>query len=235
MAIKKEKPEIENYQIDPRLKVGRDYPDDLIRLVKAFITHEMMLTSSSRKKTWSLERQILLAEETFKEYFLHNTTLPIQEKEIIILKDGKEEVVKDSEEIKKVLKKMKDIDAIHLNCIRRINARLKYFSPQLTSNLEHGYKLEPFYLEWKKDNLGEGIVWSWLAATIDSRKGLNPELVHECFYCKKIFFSRQRKKYHPECQSKYFSEKAVKEGIAKRRQKDYRERKKKNVRVREKG
>lgn len=235
MAIKKEKPEIENYQIDKRLKVGRDYPSELLPLLRAFTMREMGFTSNRKEKIRSYQRQISLAEKTFRQYFLHNTKLKIEEDKIEMVRLGKIETITDPKEIQKILKRMKDVDPIHLKCIKRVNARLKYFNPQLMFDGNFTYKLEPFYLEWKKDNLGEAILWSWLAAMIDSKGGLDPELVHECFECKKIFFSRQRKKYHPECQSKYFSKKAVREGIAKRRQKDYRERKKENVRVKEKG
>lgn len=229
----KPKPEIENYQMDPRLKVGRDYPFELSPLVRAFRTREMgFIRTNSKKKIRSYQRQISLAEKTFREYFLH-TVQGITR--IESTRPGKTEVIEEPEEIKKRSKRIKNIDPIHINCIRRVNARLKYFTPRLIGDGGHAYKLEPFTLwENKKDPFGEALLWSWLAATIDSKEGLDPELVHECFYCKKIFFSRQRKKYHPECQSKYFSEKAVREGIAKKRQKDYRERKKKNIRMREK-
>jgi hypothetical protein len=231
-ANEKSKPEIKNYQMDPRLKAGRDYPFELISLVKAFKTGEMgLLRTNSKEKIWSYQRQISLVEKTFREYFLH-TVQGITS--IKTTRPGKTETIEDPEEIKKRSKRIKNIDPIHLNCIRRVNARLKYFTPRLKDDIEHAYKLEPFYLGNKKDPFGEAILWAHLAMTIDSKEGIDPELVHECLYCKKIFFSRQRKKYHPECQSKYFSEKAVREGIAKKRQKDYRERKKKNIRIREK-
>jgi len=222
-----------DYDMDPRLKVERDYPYELSPLVRAFRTREMgFLRSNSKKIIRSYQRQISLAEKTFREYFLH-TVEGIDS--ITITRPGKSEVIKDPEEIKKRAKRIKNIDPIHVNCIRRVNARLKYFTPQLIGiGGEFVCELEPFNLEYKKDPFGEAILWQWLAIAMDSKKGLDPELVHECPYCNKIFFSRQRKKYHPECQSKYFSEKAIREGIAKRRQKDYRERRKKNVRVKEK-
>lgn len=223
MAIKKEKSKIENYQMDPRLKVERDYPYELSPLVRAFRTREMgLLRTNSKEKIRSYQRQISLAEKTFRKYFLH-TVHGITN--IETSRPGKRETIEDPEEIKKRSKRIKNIDPIHDDCIRRVNARLKYFSPRLIGDGEFAYKLEPFCLwENKKDPFGEAILWSWLAATIDSREGLDPELVHECPYCRKIFFSRQRKIYHPECRSKFSSEKAVKSGLAKKRQKDYRER-----------
>jgi len=218
---------VEKYQIDHRLRPGKDYPVELIPLLKAFRTRSMGFTPpNTRKKIGAYQRQISLAERTFKEYFLH-----IVEGIIKIRKSlpGKIEVIEDPEKIAKLALKIKTIDPLHVNCIRRVNARLKYFTPQLIGDGEAGYKLEPFTLESKKDLFGEAILWAWLAKVLNSRTGLDPGLVHECLYCQKIFISRQRKKFHPECQKKYFSEKYILEGIAKERQKAYRVRKKENA------
>ena len=232
MREKKNQSQMANYLIDSRLQEKKDYPSELLPLLRAFTTREIGFTTTLKRRDKQIyQRQISLVERTFREYFLH-TVQGISK--ILSGKPGKLETIQNASHIEKRAKRIKSIDPVHVNCIRRVNARLKYFAPQLVGDGEVAYRLEPFFLEIKKDPCGEAMLWSWLAVTIDSKEGLDPELVHECLYCKKTFFSKQRKKFHPECQSKYFSEKAVMEGDAKRRQKDYRERRKKKLRAKKK-
>ena len=68
--------------------------------------------------------------------------------------------------------------------------------------------------------------WEWLAKIIGGPNRLDPKLVHVCYYCKKIFFSKKSEKYHPGgCKSKFFSEKDTREGKAIERMKRYRKKK----------
>jgi hypothetical protein len=211
---------IQDYQIDPRLKAGKDYPSELELLFEKFKSRKMgLLQTNSKEKIRSYQRQIELVEKTFKEYFLITATITGIEK----ITPGKIERISEPQELEKEAKRVKNFDPIHRNAVRRVNARLKYFTPQLWPRADFGYRLEPFFLDNKKDPFGEVLLWAWLSLAIAE---LDPELVRECAYCGKIFISRQRKKYHPECQRRFFSEKAVLEGIARKRQKDYRERKK---------
>lgn len=220
------KPEIKNYQIDDRLKAGKDYPSELELLFDKFLTRKMgPIKTHSKIKRDKYLRQISLIEKTFKEYFLHPVvTLPVEHQRPAIRRDpDTEEIshISDPRDNKFLNPGLKPV-FIH-ELIRRVNARLNYFNPQLSQNIDGSYHLEPFFLDNKKDLFGEAQPWAWLAIAISE---LDPELVRECAYCGKIYISRQRKKYHQECQKRFFSEKAIREGMAKKRQKEYRERKK---------
>ncbi|MFH0789148.1 MAG: hypothetical protein V2B13_16240 [Pseudomonadota bacterium] len=185
-------PETPNYGIDQNLKPGLHYPEVLQILFAFFISRRNPdIGAASKKLNRKFERNLVLVEKSFRDYFLLSSY------------------------------------SIHTSIIRRINARLKNLHPELQRNVSGGYSLKPVVVNLDKDFLAEGRIWSLLADVIDSEKGLNKNLVHECPYCEKIFIARRGKRFHSFCRSKYFSEKYTNEGIAARRQKEYRERLKK--------
>jgi len=108
-----------------------------------------------------------------------------------------------------------------------VNRKLKNFSPHIKGTPGH-YRLDllpssvpdkPLETRWSRLALD---AWGSLAKVMGE---MDHRLFHQCEYCKKIFFSRQMKKYHRECQPKYFSEKYKKEGRFAERMKWYRSRK----------
>lgn len=269
MAYRTEWREPENYLIDPKLKKEKDYPPELETLLSIFqgkgpfkITME-----ANRNLIEAYRKPVNLVERTFKEYFLHRPKIVAIK--IFDSQKSEPQIIRDPKEIEKVAQARKNFDPIHKSCIRRVNAKLKYLSPQLlTSDVMYGYELEPFAMGYERKRVkkrevfssaerakmfpiswqfiacvaagempqrkliwGELILWAWLAKVIDSKNGLDPRLVHQCPYCKKVFFSRQRRKFHFECRARFFSEKAVREGAAKKRQKEYRERQKEKLEV----
>lgn len=194
---------IQDYEIDRRLKPGKDYPEGFAFLIEYFRQKHVPgipvkeLSESSKKdpkeiarRMWLasyFQKQCALAERTFKEYFL-------------------------------------SLEINREKCIERINTKLRGMSPQLLFDAKGGHELV-FKVTRETVLFGMMELWELLAKAIDSKGGLNPKLVHQCPYCKKIFFSRQRKKYHSECLRRFFSEKYKKEGLGKKWAKDYRERK----------
>ncbi len=208
-------PETPNYGIDRKLKPGRHYPGEL-QILFAFFTSRKNpdLGATSRKLNKKFERNLVLVEKSFRDYFLLPSNATYRD-----LKPDKRMSEMTPREERKIL-----YNWVHVNIVRRINARLKYLHPELFGDGSGGYKLEPVVVNINKDFLAEGRVWELLAKVIDNEKGLNRNLVHECPYCKKIFIARRGKKFHSFCRSKYFSEKYTNEGITARRQKEYRDR-----------
>jgi hypothetical protein len=225
---------ISNYEIDWRLKPGKDFPEELLPLilyfrerkipgfeiVKGIAPNAAPLSSGkypkSKKLTGIVEKQITQAEQIFKDYFLNSTP---QHAKIPYRKSSK---------IYEVTSPIRE------KCAKKINARLNYVRPQLIWDSEGGHKID-LSVKAEMNTLAMD-VWVFLAQVIDSKDGhgLNPNLVHQCPYCEKIFFSRQRKKFHPACKTRYFSEKAVDSGIAAKRSKKYREKKKNKIKARKK-
>jgi len=207
--------EIPSYGIDRKLKPGRHYPEELQFLFAFFTSRKNPdLGAVSKKLNKKFERNLVLVERSFKDYFLLPPNATYRD-----LKLNKPLSEMTPREERKIVNNW-----VHDNIVRRINARLKLLNPGLWPNGSGGYKFEPVVVNINKDFLAEGRVWEYLARVIDSEKGLNRNLVHQCPKCKKIFIARRGKKYHSFCRSKYFSEKYTNEGIAARRQKEYRER-----------
>jgi len=111
-------------------------------------------------------------------------------------------------------------------CVRKINKRLQRLHPLLIDGKDTigdwSYFLNPFLPE--DSNNGIILFWASLAKVISDNQII--KLIHQCPACKKIFFSKQSKKYHSECRgpylSKVFSERYVKSGKAAEKQKRYR-------------
>ena len=231
---------VENYWIDRKLKSGKDYPPELIQLTNFFNKKwEPFVKPGGRRERRQQHKELEQIERIFNEFFFHQSKVLEFDKKhrdlavrTLSLLPGQPPFVTRKEDYWQAFLKDhgKDPRGIIDRCINKVNAKLKLTSPQFV--LRGGrYYLEPMaanisfrYLQRDK---GEAInVWGLLAKIID---GLDPSLYKQCAYCKQVFFSRQRKKFHPECRSRYFSEKYGKEGRNAERQKQYRLRKKKRA------
>ena len=216
--------EISDYDIDHRLKAGKDFPIELLPLTLYFrekkhplfgfvradpkappISSSPTLLSPDKLKkdkrlTGIFQKQITNAERAFRDYFFNE---------------------------RRATNKI----PLRAYWAKKINAHLNRVRPQLFFDGQGGHKID--LAVTAEINIVGMDVWVLLAQVIDSKDGhgLKPKLVHQCLYCEKIFISRQRKKYHPNCKPKFLSEKAVREGKARERQKLYRQRKKKKSRV----
>ena len=203
--------QIPNYLIHPKLKPGKHYPKELNLLIKFFLYGAK--GSPFVPKTGTVRKKVNDEAKVIERTFAD-----------LFLKDD--------------LK-------IKFQSVDRINRKLKFFSPRIQETTD-GYKLEitPYITsDAPKRSFGHSvnpglIGWAWLAKVMD---GLDPGLVHQCGYCKKIFFSKQIKKYHNrmrigedilDCRRKAFQEKYRKEGRNAKRQKEYRLRKNKKTTLR---
>jgi hypothetical protein len=193
--------EVPNYLIDLKLKKGKHYPAEFINLLGFFQNRKAFISIRDPILDTHLEAEKNLIERTFLDFFL---------------KQRNSKVVS--------------------RCVQRINRKLKNVNPQIERDPDtRRYFLTMPYntaIDSKKHReylrqpeLYYCFAWAWLAKVID---GVNPNLVHRCIACKKIFISKQKKKYHPECRgpylSKKFSRKYVESGKAKMKQKAYRQR-----------
>jgi hypothetical protein len=228
---------VENYWIDKKLKSRRDYPPELITLT-AYISKRWKLSDpGDRRGRQQQQKELGQIERIFNEYFFCQSKVKEFDKkhrdlievyaslipwEPHTVKRGKDYwqafLEENGEDPRRIINR----------CIQKVNAKLKETSPQLS---EKGgrYYLDPAAIRFDRRCLERnrgGIIEQWilLAKVIDR---VDPPLYKRCAHCQQVFFSRQRKKYHTECRSKYFSEKAVKTGLARKRQKAYRERLKK--------
>lgn len=241
--------EMPKYLIHRRLKVGKHYPPELPALTSLFeggiAIFPFALPGQSRKVKNVMRLEIQLIEKTFLDFFLNRSNLIKYElkfdewkKKHSTNQNPKAAIRKELQRLSKAAKIESGPCSIKVvnRCVDRINRKLKFFNPRIQSGSE-GYKLNftPYFTSenskvfLKKPSLLPVIGWAWLAKVID---GLDPKLFHQCGYCQKIFFSKQIKKFHTECRSKYFSEKAVESGFAKKWQKDYRRRLKKKTKAR---
>ena len=230
MSAKLYEPGIPNYLFDKKLKPGKHFPKELPLLTAMFNKPNPLKIlghfSPSRRVNEKAKKEISLAEKTFMDFYfpeiLANKKQAMHERFINSLDDSLKPAVLGLElQVKKW-------------CTETVNKRLKYYYPQLFPSPQGQYEnycLTLMLLRKNKDDLGQFEIWEWLAKTIE---GLDPKLVHRCAYCRKIFFSRQKKKFHSQCWPKYFSEKYVSEGIAKKNQKAYRDRKKEKLKGRKK-
>jgi len=210
------------YLIDSRLKGGRDYPKELEMLIAFFhrkapfplVSHHKALLRHFRRKISSIEK-------AFKEWFIN----PPGEiyKPIKINKPLSEMTQKEYHKVENIF--------VHKGLINRINRHLKKLNPALVPDglRIDGYKLAYTSIEAKKAGLGESFLWELLAKVIDSETGLDRNLFHQCPFCRKIFISRQRKKYHPQCRVKYLSENYRESGKAKINLQRFRARQKKKT------
>lgn len=243
--------DIPNYLIDIKLKVNRHYPPELEVLTnlfeRGFAFLPFITEPKSRKVRGKVGMEIQLIEKTFLDFFLNQSNLIKYEldlekwkKKHIRVKDAKTELNKELQRLREAAKEEPGPcdKRIVIRSIDRINRKLKFFNPRIQGGGK-GYQLNftPYITPEntrafiKKPGLLAVMGWAWLAKVIDK---LDPRLFHQCDYddCKKIFFSRQIKKYHTECRSKYFSEKYKKEGRNAERQRQYRQRKNKKMKVR---
>jgi hypothetical protein len=192
--------QIQNYWIDPKLKKGKHYPPELINLLFFFENRQLFPSIQNPIIDTHLEAEKDLIEKTFLDFFLRQRN---------------SQVVSD--------------------CVKRINKRLENVNPQIEyDNERKKYLLKLPYetaidsKKYRKYSKQPGLyylfVWNWLAKVID---GLDPRLVRQCEACKKIFISKQKKKFHSWCRgpylSKLFSARYVKSGKAAEKQKRYRE------------
>jgi hypothetical protein len=225
---------MENYWIDRKLKPGKDYPPELIRLTDYFNKKlEPFVKPISRRQQ---QKELQQIERIFNEFFFHQSKVlefDRKHRDLAVVSASFNPrrlglVTQRKKDYWQAFLKEhgKDPRGIINRCINKVNAKLKLTSPQLL--LRDGtYYLEPiavFSMRYLQRDKGAAIdLWELLAKIID---GVNPSLYKQCAYCKQVFFSRQRKKFHSECRSKYFSEKYGKEGRNSERQKQYRLRKK---------
>jgi hypothetical protein len=214
--------EISNYQIDQKLKRHKDYPAILELLTQAFVA---------------------AAEPNFKDdIVLWGISLGRIDGDVFSPEDKKEIVkgLKSQHRRRQFLKEISLMEKIFKNFFlngwvkvdvmlmqryfSKVNKKLKLINPVLMSGSDPtGVFINYVPTATKRDRGGVLMRWMWLARIMEN---LDPKLVHECPYCKKIFFSKQRKMYHPECRAKYFSEKYAKDGRSKMWAKDYRKKKK---------
>jgi hypothetical protein len=246
--------ERENYWIDPKLKEGKHYPTELIRLIEAFNGKRVVTHIGKRAKLRKMQegKEVGAIEKMFQDYFFYQARVLKFQKysewgqdKIKASTSGKE----FADKIKVLREDLKTewhkefgtekpglvIEAI----IKKVNAKLKLAHPELLSkSYGPGFYLEPITIYGKRrfflrDQAETFTYWELLAKVIAT---LNPRLVHRCQYepCSKIYFSLQRKKYHSECRSKFLSEKYRRDGTRARIQREYRERKKLENRRRKK-
>lgn len=241
---------MEDYWIDPRLKQGKHYPVELTRLIEVFNGKRIMqhVGKGARRVFSKQEKEVRKIKGMFETYFSYQSRMVKFQKyfDIIITQDNKDEwnlkkirAIRQefSEKWKEEFPSERPREVIE-NIIKKVNGKLRFANPQLLTR-SHYFYLEPIAIVLsspgaKKKFFSRNIdvtftYWELLAKVIDS---LNPRLIRKCAYCGKIYFSRQKKKFHTECRSKYFSEKAVKSGFAKKWQKDYRDRLKKKTKAR---
>lgn len=192
---------IEKYQIDRKLKEGKDYPSELVHLFAWLNDRRPMLQVRKVVKGRDIENV-----EALRQY----------EAELSLIEQAFMGII-----FKRSSKTIK-------NWIKKINAKLLHVHPVLsmsagTLSFDHEVNLDSLTNSGSaREDVGQAyLLWALLARGLID---LDPKLVHKCPYCKGIFISRQRKKYHPPCRVKFWSEKAIKEGLARERQKDYRER-----------
>lgn len=243
---------MENYQIDPGLKPGKHYPSELVKLIEVFRGGRVVqhIGKGARQAQLQQEKEVKAIENMFKDFFFYQARVLKFQKyfDVKITPDNKAEW--SLEKIKSLRQEFdrkwkeefgtEEPTLVIEGIIKKANAKLKLANPQLLRRSAHFY-LEPiaimltstgakkrFYLR----DRGETFTYWELFAKVIS--GLDPRLVHRCAYskCGKVFISKQRKKFHTECRSKYLSEKAVKSGFAKKWQKDYRDRLKKKIKTR---
>ena len=233
---------MDNYNIDRKLKIGKHYPPELLALIKLFEDRFAAL-HFVKPKVWkvrnTIESEIQLIEKTFLDFFLNRSNLIKYEfvldewkRKHPASKDPKREVEIELQRLSEAAKRETgpcDLKVVN-ECIKRINRKLQFFNPRIQPS-GNGYHLNftPYITGEnvgtfaKRPALLPVMGWAWLARVMDA---MNPQLIHQCEYCKKIFFSKQRKKYHPECYRKYFSEKYREDGRNAKRQREYRLREK---------
>jgi len=244
---------MEDYWIDPRLKQGKHYPTELTRLIEVFNGKRIMkhVGKGARRVFSQQEREVRKIKGMFERYFFYQSRMVRFQKyfDTVITQDNKDEW-----NLRKIRALRKEFSAkwkeefpsekpgeVIGNIIKKVNGKLRFANPQL---LKRSLSWNTFYLEpiaivlssmgAKKKFFSRNIdvtftYWELLAKVID---GLNPRLIRKCAYCEKIYFSLQRKKFHTECRSRYFSEKYGKEGRNAERQKQYRQRKQKKLKAR---
>ena len=243
---------MEDYWIDPRLKQGKHYPAELTRLTEVFNGKRVVTHIGKRAKLRKIQegKEVGAIEKMFQDYFLYQARVLKFQK----YSEWGQDKIKASTSGKEFADKIKALredlktewdrefgtekpGLVIEGIIKKVNAKLKLAHPQLLSkSYGPGFYFEPITIYGKRrfflrDQAETFTYWELLAKVIAT---LNPRLVHRCQYepCSKIYFSRQRKKFHTECRSRYFSEKAVKNGFAKKWQKDYRDRIKKKAKNR---
>ena len=218
MKSKLSEPDYPKYLIDGKMKAGKDYPPELRILFFIFITRRHPQVIIRYKKLNRIfEKHVALAEKSFLDYFL-NSPLDVYDKNMKHDKPLWEMTPKEYSRV--------SLNSIHQRTIKRVNHQLRMFYPRLLPDGKDGWTLDPFTIESKDDPTRSREIWQYLAQAIS---GMKRKHVFPCVRCGKIIISKQKKKYHSYCQAKYFSEKYVKEGIAKRNQKAYRDRKKEKL------
>ena len=224
--------EIPNYLIHLKLKKGRDYPSELLRLIKIFQEGDKALLFTIKKGISRIQvnNQIRLIEKTFLDFFLNHDSQMVDPCSI-------EKFQKCYERSKPLCSKSCSTMIIK-KTLDRINRKLGEIHPFIIEeDLEKkSYSFNPFsyfnsrnakhFFKNPRKHALEG--WLMLAKVI---VGLKPNLVHKCEVCGKIFFSKQRKRYHPECYERFISEKRKKEGLNKKYQEAYRQRKKEKLKT----
>jgi hypothetical protein len=234
---------MENYRIDRKLKSGKDYPPQLITLIHYFNKKwEPSVKPEGNRGRRQRQKELKQIERIFNEFFFRQSKVvefDRKHRDLAVvsasLAPGRPGLLTERKKDywQAFLKEHgKDPREIINRCINKVNAKLKLTNPEL---LPRGgrYYLEPISVRFSVRSLQRNEwaaidLWELLAKIID---GLDPSLYKQCPYCKQIFLSRQRKKFHSECRSKYFSEKYGKEGRNAERQKQYRLRKKKSSRT----
>jgi hypothetical protein len=256
---------IANYFIDPKLKGGRDYPDELIQLLRLFVGGPEALAikffpANDMRANTDFSLEVKLVEKTFRDFFLNRSNVMKYEisyklpeydpKKYKTFDDFKADYERERTKLKRRypndVRKSRERASketgpcsprVISQCVNRINTKLKNFNPQIIFRTSDGrYEIDPTFPMWsmgktltKRPGKGALFAWAWLAKVVN---GLDPRLVHQCGYCKKIMISRQIKKYHPPCRSKHFQELYGKEGRNAERQRQYRLRKNKKTKTR---
>jgi len=249
------------YQIDPKLKSEKDYPPEASSLFDLFnsdprfaipIKAQRYNEKLSRYAESQYRREIALIKRTFNEFFLTRARMAKVEKyryprRIDLDRSPHENLSRLGREALRTFRQewikdfgiRKDPDRLVNECLKRVNTKLRYFYPEVHPESRGKEEIQKYSLAFptrvrdflKRKDLGAAQpYWMRLAKAII---GLDPRLVHQCPHCKAIFISKQRKKFDtPACRSKFFSEKAVRTGLGRKRQKQYRDRMKKTSKAR---
>ncbi len=235
------------YIIDSKLKIGKDYPFDLLILFNLFknpLPWGQIFRNPITKRELEEELRLLRADEIGnipeskrKEYVAGIQKRFDKGPRGIALGQLKREALSIERIFEDyfLARSAKIADA----CIEKVNKKLRYVYPVLSKSsvgegkqtgLAFNFEVTLADFPWRKDAGFHHLYWLNLARTMTK---LSPKLVHRCPECKTIFISKQRKKYDShECRKTFLIRKAVKTGRAKANQQAYRDRKKKKAKRR---
>lgn len=224
----------QNYKIDPKLKEGKDFPSELELLLDALDRIPVLDNSPALKLH---EKRWITVVVEGADGSPRKTTTNLHSGGVSYNPDNPPEKAK----FKKYLKELGLLEKTFLEffinplsrevtrrCARRINLRIKELYPDF--RYEGGphkiYWLHPFRQSRKE--FKPLLQWGYLAQVISDHRAI--KLFHQCPWCKKVFFSKQKKKFDTRlCKNKLLSNQRVQKGLAKEAMKHCRERKKKQT------